>query len=223
MPFPPGFTIDSRYIFSVEQVVADKDQARLIHDIRTGGELSSGSFRKDIEPFWRWKSLTLPARQSLPAPVLNYFLNRPYADFDNWAYFSRLDPNLEWEWVECEASTIVRRILTPLGGLFRKLTRVKVDLQIPGKKLPAHRDLICGSVYDNLESESSYAWGRRRLRYMALPWLEEPKPFENIRHEENLYLSMKIPFSERADEPGLPFFILQGRKYHYNSQNRVFF
>src|SRR5690348_9836664 len=107
-------SISPRHIFSTNHLVSSGDQRRIIESVKSAGEFSSGAFRKDIDAFWKWKSLTLPIVEKLPERVRRYFSNRPHADFDNWAYFSRLDPGLEWRWVDVETSELVRRILDPM-------------------------------------------------------------------------------------------------------------
>ncbi len=216
-------TLDERYLFATEFLAEPAVQVRLIEAVRESGELSSGSFDNAGAPYWRWKSLTLPVPESLPSGVRAFLDRRPAADFDRWSYFSRLDPSLEWRWTEGRASDLVRAILAPVERLFRKLTRVKVDLQIPGQALPAHRDLVPGSHYDTLQSEYSHAWGERRLMYRAQPWLWEAGPLRNIEHRDNRYLSMKIPLSEKADDPGQPYVVIGAQRHYYTSRNRLFF
>lgn len=215
MPSGLGFALDAE--------VPRERQDRLIALGREGGELSAGSSSKSGDPFWKWATLRLPTRACLSPRVLDYFARRPPADFDHWAYCSRLDPTLDWEWLPGPASELVRGILRPHAPLFQKLTRVKLLLQLPGKRIIAHRDLVPGTVYDDMASEFDHGRGASRLTYRGASWLEEVKPLEPASHRDNLYLAMKIPLSERADEPGRPFVTLAGRKRHYTSDNRLFF
>lgn len=216
-------TVDTRYLFALEHRVSPDNQRRLIEWGRRAGTPSAGASSAGAAAFWHWSTLRLPSRERLAPGVRRWFEEHPDADYDNWAYFSRLDPTLPWEWVGGEGCALVAQILEPVLPLFRVLTRVKIVLQIPGKTVHTHRDLVPGTVYEDLRSEYDGAVGTERLLYKGLPWIEEVKPFENEDHHRNLCLSLKIPLSDRPGEPGRPFIVAGGRKAHYNPDDRLFF
>lgn len=212
-------TADPR-LFALDARVPPEVSSRLVALARRDGERSGGVFAPESAPAWTWLTLRRPAESSVPGSARAALAPLPPARRETWAYFSRLDHGLEWEWVPGEASELVRELLAPLSRLGR-VTRVKAILPLPGARVPAHRDLIPGNEYDGLADAFSIAQGARRLRYQGVTWLP-PAPATQA-HRAAGYLSLKIPISERPGDAGRPFVIMDGRRRHYSSRGRLFF
>jgi hypothetical protein len=174
---------------------------------------------------WLWRGLAEPDPEAVPEAGRAWLAAQPPKGpcLSAWGYYARLDPQAKWIWTDSAAVPIVRRILEPVLPLYRLLTKVNVVLQIPGQLLGAHRDLVTGNVYD-LESPYTWRLGSTPMRYEGTPWLSNVAPIHSASHrDDNAYLCLKIPISERADDAGNPFFDLGRRRLYYTSRNRFFF
>jgi hypothetical protein len=207
-------------LFALDASVPPGLSARLVELTLRDGERAGGVFAPESPPAWAWLTLRRPVESSVPAAARAALEPLPAARRETWAYFSRLDPALEWEWAPGEAAGLVRELLAPLARLGR-VTRVKAILPLPGVRVPAHRDLVPGNEYDGLAEPCAVAQGARRLRYQGVPWLPPAPPTD--AHRAVGYLSLKIPISERPGDAGRPFVIMDGRRRHYSSRGRLFF
>ncbi len=218
--------IDPRYLFATDVQISREDQLALIARGRSDGFQYTGLYGgKHTTPFWRLKIVRSVDPASLPESVLRWFATEadPDQTFNRWAYQCRLDDTLQWRWLDADVGRRISAILAPLASCFQLITRVNINLQIPGENLPMHRDLVAGNEYDGLESETHWRPGTRRLRYVGDPWLEKVRPLANREHKSGSYYAVKIPLSEHPDDPGLPYIIHDNIKRYYSTDNRVFF
>jgi len=219
-------SIDPRFLFATDVRVSREDQLALIARGRSEGFQYTGLYNgKDTTPFWRLKVVRSVDPMSVPEPVLRWFATEagPDQTFARWAYQCRLDDTLRWRWLDDDAERRITAILAPIAACFRLLTRVNILLQVPGQNLPAHRDLVAGNEYDGLASEAHWRPGPRRLRYTGDAWLEKVRPLANRSHKDGGYFAVKIPLSERPDDPGLPYIVHGDQKWYYSTHDRVFF
>ena len=219
-------SIDPRYLFATDVRVSHDDQLALIEHARSVGFPHSGLYGgADRTPYWRLKIIRSVEPASVPSSALRWFETeaQPEQTFQRWAYHCRLDDTLQWRWLDEEAGRRVAAILTPLAACFQVITRVNINLQVPGQTLPAHRDLVAGNVYDGLESEAHWWPGPHRVRYTGEPWLEKVRPLANRDHRAAGYYAVKIPLSERPGDPGLPYIKDSRGKHYYATDDRVFF
>lgn len=218
--------IDPRYLFATDVRISREDQLALIARGRADGFQFIGLYGgKQTVPFWRLKVLRSVDPASVPESVLHWFATEaaPGQTFARWAYQCRLDDTLSWRWLDEDAGQRITAILAPIARCFQLVTRVNINLQIPGENLPMHRDLVAGNEYDGLESETHWRPGPRRLRYTGDPWLEKVRPLANREHRSGGYYAVRIPLSERPDDPGLPYIVHGDQKWHYSTKERVFF
>lgn len=218
--------IDPRYLFATDARASREDQLALIEAARSVGFPHSGLYGgADRTPYWRLKIVRSADPASVSPSVLRWFETEaaPGQTFQRWAYQCRLDDTLQWRWLDDDAGRRIDAILAPLAACFQVITRVNINLQVPGQLLPAHRDLVAGLEYDGLESPLHWKPGPHRVRYVGEPWLEHVRPLANRDHRATGYYAVKIPLSERAGDPGLPFIIHNREKYYYTTDDRVFF
>jgi hypothetical protein len=218
--------IDQRYLFATDARVSREDQLALIARGRSEGFQFTGLYAgKDTTPFWRLKIVRSVDSASVPESALRWFATEAAPDqtFHRWAYQCRLDDTLQWRWLDEDAGRRISAILAPIAPCFQLITRVNINLQIPGQNLPMHRDLVAGNEYDGLDSETHWRPGKRRLRYICDPWLEKVRPLANREHRNGGYYAVRIPLSERPDDPGLPYIVHDNQKWYYATKDRVFF
>lgn len=218
--------IDPRYLFATEVRVSREDQLALIEHGRAAGFAFAGLYgNADRTPFWQLKVVRSVDPAAAPESVRRWFASEaaPEQTFQRWAYQCRLDDTLPWRWFDHESARRIAAILAPLAPCFQLITRVNINLQAPGHGLPMHRDLVAGNEYDGLDTETHWRPGPRRLRYTGDAWLERVRPLANRDHRAAGYYAVKIPLSERADDPGLPYIVHDGQKYHYTTEDRLFF
>jgi hypothetical protein len=218
--------IDPRYLFATDVRVSRDDQLALIARGRAHGFQYTGLYGgKSTEPFWRLKVVRSVDQASVPEATLRWFATQatPDQSFARWAYQCRLDDTLQWRWLDDEAGQRITAILAPIASVFQLITRVNINLQLPGQTLPMHRDLVAGNEYDGLDSATHWRPGDRRLRYVGDPWLEQARPLANRDHKAGGYYAVRIPLSERPDDPGLPYIVHDHTKMYYSTQDRVFF
>ncbi len=168
-----------------------------------------------VDPFWLGVGLTkivnLPQEFKSTSPS---FIE----------YYCRLNERFYWEWVQHPIVPLVQELLSPISRFFLRFTRITVVLQKPGMHLWAHRDLVPGETYDNLQSEHLTFRGDRKLTFKGSPAFV--KAFPDIitdSHSKQNYLNLKIPLSTDPYSPGAPFVIWNGTKISYSSQNQLFF
>ena len=217
--------LDPRYLFAIDHVVPHADQLALIEAGRRKG-LPHGGLRRAADKFWALQIVKNVDPDSLPASTLEWFRSQPDHQrfrFNAWSYYARFDLSLAWKWVDEEARAILEPILEPVRPLFREITRVNVVLQVPGRVLPSHRDLSPGTEYDGVESPYTTAFGPHRLVWEGEKWLSMPRRIANEDHRVNEFFCLKLPLSERPDDPGLPYVEIDSGKFHYDSHGRVFF
>jgi hypothetical protein len=218
--------IDPRYLFATDARASREDQLALIDRARSGGFPYTGLYGgTEKSPFWRLKIIRSVDPTSVPASALRWFETEAAPDqtFQRWAYQCRLDDTLRWRWVDEEAGQRIAAILAPIAACFHLITRVNINLQVPGQNLPAHRDLVAGNEYDGLDSETHWRPGPRRVRYTGDAWLEKVRPLANRDHRAAGYYAVKIPLSERPGDPGLPYIIQNNEKCYYATDDRAFF
>lgn len=218
--------IDPRHLFATDVRVSREDQLALIARGRANGFQYTGLYgSKSKMPFWRLKVLRSVDQASVPEATMRWFATEASAEqsFSRWAYQCRLDDTLKWRWLDEEAGQRVSAILAPIAPVFQLITRVNINLQLPGETLPMHRDLVAGNVYDGLESETHWRPGNLRLRYIGDTWLEQARPLANREHKAGGYFAVRIPLSERDDDPGLPYIVHDNAKMYYSTHDRVFF
>jgi hypothetical protein len=215
--------LGERYLFAVDHAIDPDDQAALVTIIRREGTPFRGLY-PEARPMWKWRGLAEPDPAAIPDGARAWFAaqERGGPSLARWGYYARLDRDLPWIWTDSEASPLVRRLLEPVLPLYRRLTKVNVVLQVPGEPVPSHRDLVYGNTY---RLESPYHWrsGPSALVYEGEPWVPHTAPISSVSHEENGYLCLKIPLSERPDDAGNPYVELRGERHYYTSRNRFFF
>jgi hypothetical protein len=218
--------IDPRYLFATDVRASRDDQLALIDRGRCHGAHHAGLYGHKGKPaFWRLEVVRSVDPTCLPETARRWFAAAAAPDqtFGRWAYQCRLDDSLRWRWLDDDAERRITGILAPIAPCFRLITRVNINLQIPGQDLPMHRDLVAGNAYDGLDSATHWRPGPHRLRYLGDAWLEQVRPLANREHGAAGYLAVKIPLSERDDDPGLPYIVHDNQKSYYSTDNRVFF
>lgn len=141
------------------------------------------------------------------------------------SYLMRLRPGMKWKWENRPIIDTIKNIISPLNSYIKRLNRVVIILQMPGKSVPPHRDLIVGDTYENMESRTSTLWGNKTLQYLGDPWfsaINKEIPNNNL-HEKQNYFGLRIPLSQYPGNNGKPYLQRPGaEKQYYNVNNQLF-
>lgn len=123
-------------------------------------------------------------------------------------YHARLDPRVDWDWIDTPVTDLCREIATPVLPLFRRVTRVVTILQNPGATVRMHRDPVAGNDYGG----------------GALLMHEVPSNPANDWHEKNRRLSIKVIVTEREGDNGITVARLtaDGEDYLYDTGDSFF-
>lgn len=128
----------------------------------------------------------------------------------NWLnWVCRLDPSLEWEWVDTPITNTVKKYVNQIQHLYKKFNRVLILVQKQGSEIPLHTDKVVNNYY--------------RDEFFA------PGPAKNINisinnnHQElNKYLTLKFPLTELEGNNGSPIIEIDRICYNYNTSNKLF-
>ena len=203
---------EKNYLFSISPKISYEDQVFLIDYVKKNGALLPAEI--GIPSFWIGKGLT-----SVPKDIIDQVdpKNRGL-----WYYYARLNKDIIWSWNKNQAAEKVQELLAPIKYLFESFTRVSLIVQIPGMSIPAHRDLVVGDTYFNMESEQLTFKGKKKLQFKGPDWFKDFNNCVDI-HKKHLYLNLKIPISENPNSCGNPFIIHDGQKKYYSSDSSYFF
>lgn len=188
-------------------------QKKLIHEVKLHGKPQAGIHGG--KEFWNSLILRTLDPRSLPPAVRAL----PAQKFE---YYYRQHPEIEWQWANSAASEIVQQALTPYLNVYRKLTRVKIFLQIPGRRIPPHVDLVAGNSYF-VGGPYSLLPARTRCQHLGSEWHHQldPAPPTNTHAEQGHY-ALKIPLSEREGDYGLQG-LVYARPWLYSSAGNIYF
>lgn len=200
--------LDPRYAIQFSRfVLAEKEQNQIISSIlddRSQGALKAVDLSYD---FWLAKSL----RHLDISTVPSYYQNQKVSRVE---FLFRHHPTPKWIWAESDLSHLVQAKLREFDkahpGVIQYMTRVKIHLQEPGRRVPFHRDLTAGHTY-NLKNELSTDPGPHSLRYKMSDWvrLEDFNLDFNLKSSHNGF-SLKLPLSQRFGFYGKPLMFDQG-------------
>lgn len=177
-----------------------------------GGVISSES--DIIPPVWVGAGV---------AKIQHNTLNNPSVYQDGrLPYYLRLKEDVEWQWLNNKLASLVQQALSPAQKLFLRVTRVTVLLQIPGQAIPAHRDLIPGNTYEQMQSNDFTFLGDKTLPYLGESWLQDlALSFSTNSHEKNHFLNFKFPLSMQESN-GDAYIIWNNKKLIYDPQGHGF-
>ncbi|GJM11434.1 MAG: hypothetical protein DHS20C11_37100 [Lysobacteraceae bacterium] len=214
--------IDTRHLLSVDCAITPQEQAVIIEQVHQQGRRKAGL--DDQSPvYWNTLLVTDIDPESIPPRIRSWLAEHPEKR-TSWTYLSRLDPSLAWRWVESPASDAIRSVLQRMPPVFKKITRVKVFLQIPGQAIAPHRDLVVGNTYEQMRDEQSADLGAQTMMYIGRRWIRRLRSeIANTVHHEHGYLSLKIPLSEKPPDSGLPYIQPAHRRLYFNTKNRLYF
>lgn len=130
-------------------------------------------------------------------------------------FLLRQKPNLKWSWRETEVTEMVQEILAPYLGIFSFISRVKIHIQVPGQRVPFHRDLVLANAYD-LQNPFSSLPGTQQLKFRMFPWVPaEETMIESTSHKDQNYYALKIPLTEKAGDYGRQTIVAE-KPYYYD-------
>jgi hypothetical protein len=214
--------LDTRYGFALPARITPQEQLDVLRHVRAAGQLKGG-MDDGAAPYWNTLFATEVDATSVAPQVAAWLAEHPQRH-TSWTYLSRLDPAVRWRWVESPASQVIRRVLDRLPALFQRLTRVKVFVQIPGHAIASHRDLVVGNRYRRMANAESAELGDREMVYIGRSWITEVRPDPlNDLHRRQGYFSLKIPLSERPDNAGRPYLVVDGERRYVSSDGALYF
>lgn len=214
--YPDETSLDPMFGFAIPGMSASADmQKTLIEITKLGGRRQGGTYGHLGQKFWTSLILRTIDRSSLPEAV---------RDFDNskLEFFYRQRPEIRWEWIDNEATAMVRELVKPVERLFTKLTRVKIFLQVPGLRTPMHKDLVAGNFY-KVKGPYTYLRGHTFVKHLGDEALNklDPAP-DTAMHRKQGYFALKIPLTEIAGDYGKqviitkkPYFYFHGGNYYF--------
>jgi len=133
--------------------------------------------------------------------------NNLNSNWINWA--ARLDPRLEWEWIDTPITPILKKYVDQIRHLYVKFNRVLILVQKPGSAIPLHTDKVVKNKYN----DEKFAPG---------PAKDLNMPENNVHWERNRYLTLKWPLTEISGNNGEPIVEVDGVKYQYDVGNNLF-
>lgn len=143
--------------------------------------------------------LTESSRQCLGADY--------HSDWSNWA--GRLDPSLEWEWIDTPITDLVRSYVEQIQHLYQRFHRVLILVQKVGSNIPLHTDKVVKNVYQDHVFQPG-------------PAAELPISENNMHWQQNRYLAIKWPLTELVNNNGEPLIEIAGTVYRYDVGRRCF-
>ncbi len=193
-----------------------KVQSELLRSVKEFGDLAPVE-GKLTEPFWIGQGFRDCDRSS--------FANLDSHSTGRLSYLLRLNPQFDWYWVEHPLVETIKSIIKPLEPAIERLNRITTIVQIPGREVPAHRDLIVGDSYKEMRSENETFFGEKELQYKGDPWFAALVNFTTDKelHKKQDYYGLRIPLSDREGDNGRPFIQEKtGLKHYYNVGNKLF-
>jgi hypothetical protein len=125
----------------------------------------------------------------------------------NWA--ARLDPTLDWEWIDTPITPILKKYVAQIQHLYVKFNRVLILVQKPGSAIPMHTDKVVKNQY----AEEKFAPGPAANLH-----LDE----NNLHWDYNRYLTLKWPLTDVPGNNGDPRINVKGQEYRYDVGNELF-
>lgn len=126
----------------------------------------------------------------------------------NWA--ARLDPELDWEWVDTPITPIVKKYIDKISHLYKKFNRVLLLVQKQGREIPLHTDKVSQHHYSTNEYFVPGPVSTLQLNSRNQHW------------NSNRYLTLKFPLTEIFHDNGCPIIEIDSKIYRYDVKNHLF-
>lgn len=199
-----------QYIVELPATITFQQQQEIINETKERGRISRAY---DSVPVWKSLTLTQVAINDISHPTLNQ-------------YAIRLDERAQFEWNDdFKSSHTVKEILEQVSPLYDKITRVVCLLQRPGFSLNRHRDLVPGNTYDKMINPLNVGVGDKELEYAGYARFFadiKMQPEQSNIHARQHFMNLKIPLSEKEDDPGLPYVIYDEHKEYIKTNNHLY-
>jgi len=190
--------MNEKLVQRLDLQISFEDQKKITEIVKSKNEITVLEF-PDSKPFWISDGCRSLVESQYTEELSEQMGGR-------YTYLNRLNPNSQWNWIEGSIKDIVSKYLKRLERIIPNPTRISVIMQIPGKEVPLHRDLVVGEVYNNMKCSTETTWGKHKLPYRGDPWLEK---YVNIvdrgLHRKQAYYGLRIPLTERESDNGFPY------------------
>lgn len=130
-----------------------------------------------------------------------------HSDWSNWA--GRLDPDLEWEWIDTPITNLVKNYVDQIQHLYQRFHRVLILVQKTGSMIPLHTDRVVKNRYQDQVFQPG-------------PAAELAIPENDLHWQQNRYLALKWPLTEKSGNNGEPLIEIAGSVYRYDVGRRCF-
>jgi hypothetical protein len=129
------------------------------------------------------------------------------SDWVNWA--ARLDPDLDWEWIETPITSLVRGYVDKIRHLYRSFHRVLILVQRQRSVIPMHTDKVVRNTYQ----DEIFTPG---------PSASLPLKDSDLHWQHNRYLALKWPLTEIPGNNGEPLIEIDRRVFRYDVGRHCF-
>lgn len=133
--------------------------------------------------------------------------NQYHSDWSNWA--GRLDPDLEWEWIDTPVTDLVRGYVQQVQHLYKRFHRVLILVQKVGSHIPLHTDKVVKNQYGD-------------QIFHPGPACDLPISVHDFHWQHNRYLALKWPLTEIPDNNGQPVIEINDTVYVYDVGRKCF-
>jgi hypothetical protein len=195
--------IDIEYAFRLPYRIEQTDQELIIQEAIALGTVDPA------HPYF----IRHEVRVADPSSLDGMFDDQMPSDF-----FYRLEPNVKWGWKDNRCAVILQPYMDMIDHLYKKLTRVKVFLQVPGMEINAHRELVSGNEYVAMRSDTDSSYGANSGVFKGH---ENVRVTANDRHRAQRYLTLKIPLTSLSGNHGRPY-LVQDKKVYIESKDQFY-
>lgn len=129
------------------------------------------------------------------------------SDWLNWA--CRLDPDLEWEWVDTPITPVIKNIVGRISHLYERFNRALILVQKPGSAIAMHTDKVMRNSYQGEMFDPG-------------PTTQLFTHDNDLHWAKNRYLTLKFPLTEKPGDNGAPLIEIDHQVYRYDVGRSLF-
>lgn len=199
-------------LFNLPYTISNQDQIKILdyayqHANSWSGQVQVWDEKKDTydqTDYFGRIQITRLTESSIKKVTADTSMN---SNWLNWV--CRLDPTLDWEWIETPITTIVKNYVDSIQHLYKKFNRALILVQKQGSAIPLHTDKVVKNSY----SDEYFAPG---------PSKDIKIEVNNNHYIQNRHLTLKFPLTEIKGNNGSPLIEIDKSQYFYNASDKLF-